>query len=95
MSLAEVLATSLKNPEFRAEYEALDEEFMLIGAMIGARAAAGLSQAELASRMGTTQSAIARLESGRVWPSTRTLRRLAEATGTKLRISFEKPADGD
>ena len=85
----------MNDPAYRAEYEALDEEFMLIGAMIGARAAAGLSQAELAARMGTTQSAIARLKSGRVWPSTKTLRRLAEATGTKLRISFEKPKESD
>ena len=57
--------------------------------MIEARAGAGLTQAELALRMGTTQSVIARLESGRVQPTTATLQRLARATGTRLKIAFE------
>jgi transcriptional regulator with XRE-family HTH domain len=49
----------------------------------------------VAEAMGTTQAAIARLESGRIKPSTRTLERFAKATGTRLRIRFEpapKPA---
>jgi transcriptional regulator with XRE-family HTH domain len=54
-----------------------------------ARARAGLSQAELAKRMKTTQSAVARLESGRGLPSTRALGRFAKATGHWLKISFE------
>ncbi|MGA7485431.1 MAG: helix-turn-helix transcriptional regulator [Xanthobacteraceae bacterium] len=54
-----------------------------------ARIRAGLSQAELARRMQTTQSTIARLESGQGRPSTRTLDRFARATGHRLRISFE------
>ena len=78
-----------QDPEFIREYDALEEEFALANALIGARAQANLSQAELAERMGTSQSAIARLESGRTMPSTRTLRKLAEATGTKLRIVLE------
>jgi ribosome-binding protein aMBF1 (putative translation factor) len=78
-----------KDPEFMREYDALEEEFALANALIGARAHADLTQEELALRMGTSQSAIARLESGRVMPSTRTLRKLAEATGTKLRIVLE------
>jgi ribosome-binding protein aMBF1 (putative translation factor) len=78
-----------KDPEYRAVYDALEEEFALASQIIGARAHAGLSQAELAERMGTSQSAIARLESGRVKPSTSTLERLATATGTKLRVRFE------
>lgn len=77
------------DPEFMAAYDALEEEFALANALIGARTNANLSQAELAERMQTSQSAIARLESGRTWPSTRTLRKLADATGTKLRISLE------
>ena len=52
-------------------------------------AAAGLTQEQLAQRMHTTQSAVARLESGRTRPSTSTLERLAQATGTKLKINFE------
>ena len=78
-----------KDPEYRAVYDALEEEFALASQIIGARAHAGLSQAELAERMGTSQSAIARLESGRVKPSTSTLERLATATGTKFRVHFE------
>lgn len=57
--------------------------------MIDARAKAGLTQEQLAERMHTTQAVIARLESGRVKPSTRTLERIAAATGMKLTISFE------
>jgi transcriptional regulator with XRE-family HTH domain len=75
----------VKHPEYRKEYEALEDEF----ALIEARARAGLSQAQLAKRMKTTQSAIARLESGRAKPSTRTLQRFAHATGHRLKITFE------
>ena len=57
--------------------------------MIDARNRAGLTQKELARRMGTTQPVVARLESGRVRPSMRTLERLARATGSRLLISFE------
>ena len=74
---------------YREAYEALEEEFALIEAMMKARARSRLSQAEIASRMGTTESAVSRLESGRTKPSTRTLERYAQATGHKLRISFE------
>jgi ribosome-binding protein aMBF1 (putative translation factor) len=74
---------------YREAYEALDEGFALIDSLIRARTSARLSQAEIASRMGTTESVISRLESGRAKPSTRTLERYAEATGHKLRISFE------
>jgi len=79
----------MKEPGYRTEYEALEEEFALMAAVAKARERAGLSQAELAKRMKTTQSTIARLESGRSHPSTRTLTRLAKATGHRLKISFE------
>lgn len=79
----------LKDPEYRKEYDALEEEFALASAIIEARARAGLTQEELAAKMETSQSAIARLESGRTIPSARTLKRFAKATGTRLRISFE------
>lgn len=82
----------MKNPAYRKEYDALEEEFALIAAVAKARARAGLSQAQLAKRMKTTQSTIARLESGRGKPSTRTLARFAKATGHKLKISFEPVA---
>lgn len=80
----------MEDPGYRQEYEALEEEYALARALIEARAAAGLTQAQLADRMGTTQSAVARLESGRSQPSTQTLVKVAAATGTRLRIKFEK-----
>jgi ribosome-binding protein aMBF1 (putative translation factor) len=81
-----------KDPAYVAAYDSLDDEFTLASAMIKARAQAGFTQQELAKRMRTTQAVIARLESGRVKPSTRTLERLAKATGLRLRISFEPAA---
>jgi ribosome-binding protein aMBF1 (putative translation factor) len=85
----ESFAVWRKDPEYEKAYNALEDEFTLAAAMIEARARAGLTQQQLAERMHTTQAAIARLESGRVKPSTRTLERLAAATGLRLRISFE------
>ena len=79
-----------KDPEFMREYDALEEEFALAAALIKARSDAGLTQEELAKRMGTTQSVIARLEGGKSRPSTTTLAKLAKATGTRLRVSFER-----
>ncbi len=78
-----------EDPEYRAEYERLEPEFALARAIIEARTRAHLTQAELAQRMATSQSAVARLESGRVRPSTRTLEKVARATGTRLRIRFD------
>ncbi len=79
----------MKSPAYRAEYETLDEEFQLARLLIEARMRAGLSQPQLARRMKTSQSYIARLESGAVTPSTRALERFAAATGSRLRIAFE------
>jgi transcriptional regulator with XRE-family HTH domain len=79
----------LKDPEFRAAYEALEPEFALASALIEARSRAGKTQEQVARAMGTTQAVIARLEGGRANPSTRTLERFAKATGTRLRIRFE------
>lgn len=79
----------MKDPAYRKEYDALEEEFALAAEVAKARNRAGLSQADLARRMKTTQSTIARLESGRGRPSTRTLDRFAKATGHRLKISFE------
>ena len=78
-----------EDSEYRAEYERLAPEFALARALIEARTQAQLTQAELAERMATTQSVVARLESGRVCPSTRTLEKVARATGTRLRIHFD------
>ena len=72
-----------KDPEYEEAYNALEEEFALAAAMIEARARAGHTQQQLAERMHTTQAVIARLESGRVKPPTRTLERVAAATGLR------------
>ncbi len=79
----------MKDPEFAKAYADAEEEFTLAREIIKARAAAGLSQQELAKRMETTQSTVARLESGRHLPSLATLKKVAKATGTKLAIHLE------
>jgi ribosome-binding protein aMBF1 (putative translation factor) len=78
----------LQDKNFRKAYDALEDEYALAKALIEARARAGLSQKELAERMGSSQPFVARMESGKQLPSSATLLKLAEATGTKLRISF-------
>ena len=78
-----------KDPEYQEAYDRLGPEFALARTLIEARRSAALTQAELAARMETTQSVVARLESGRIHPSTRTLEKVARATGTRLRISFD------
>lgn len=75
--------------DYRSAYDELGPEFDLARSLIEARANAGLTQKQLAERMNTTQSVIARIESGRAHPSTRTLHKIAQSTGTRLRITFE------
>jgi ribosome-binding protein aMBF1 (putative translation factor) len=79
-----------KDPKYVAAYKALESEFALASAMIKARADADMTQEQVAKAMGTTQAVVARLESGKVLPSTRTLERFAKATRTRLRISFTR-----
>ena len=86
----EIIAKWRKSAAFMREYDALETEFALASAMISARGHAGLTQEQLARKMSTTQAVIARWEGGRVKPSTRTLEKLASATGTSLRITFER-----
>jgi ribosome-binding protein aMBF1 (putative translation factor) len=79
-------ARLLANPRVKVEYDALAEEFEIAAELVKARRRAGLSQAELAVRMGTSQSTIARLESGQALPSTKTLLRIAKATGSRVHV---------
>jgi ribosome-binding protein aMBF1 (putative translation factor) len=79
-----------KDPKYVAAYNALEEEFALASAMIKARGDADMTQEQVAKAMGTTQAVVARLESGKVRPSTRTLERFAKATRTRLRITFAR-----
>lgn len=78
----------LENPAVRQAYDDLAAEVEVASALIEARTKAGLSQDQLASRMGTTQSAIARIESGKHWPSRKTLEGYAKATGLRPTIRF-------
>lgn len=78
-----------KAQDYKTAYDALGEEFELARVLIEARTRAGLSQAELARRMKTSQSYVARIEGGTVRPSTGVLERFAQATRTRLRIVFE------
>ncbi len=79
----------MRYPEYRAAHEAHHLEFEIAGALIGARATAGMTQTQVAEQMKTTQSAVARLEGGKSNPSMRTLDRFAKATRTRVRIWFE------
>ncbi len=83
---------ALARPGVKKAYKELDEEFAFLDEVLKARAEAGLTQAEVAARIGTTQSAIARLESAepRHSPSIATLQRYAKALGYKVRIRLVK-----
>ena len=78
----------LKDPEVRAAYDALGPEFHLAQAIIKRRIAKGMTQAALARKLGTKQSAIARLESGSTNPTVRGLEKIAHALDAQLVISL-------
>ncbi len=88
-TLKQMKTELLAEPAVKAEYDALADEFAIAHEMIAARARAGLSQAEVAQRMGTTQSVVARLESGRRPPSLRTVQRYAQAVGGRAVVRIE------
>ncbi|GAB1352342.1 MAG TPA: helix-turn-helix domain-containing protein [Candidatus Rifleibacterium sp.] len=87
-TLDEFIADQMKDPEFRAEYEALEPEFAIIQAMIDARKNTGVTQKELSEKTGITQADISKLENGNANPSLRTLRRLAKGLGMRLKLEF-------
>ena len=87
--LTDLKVRLLEDSETRAEYEALEPEFAIARELIAARTRAGQSQAEVAERMGTSQSTVARLESGRTLPSMRTLARYASATKSRAVVRLE------
>jgi transcriptional regulator with XRE-family HTH domain len=87
----------LKQPAVKAEYDAQAEEFALLDELFKARRESGLTQAQVAARMGTKTPAVARLEAGggtlRHSPSVATLRKYARAVGCRLEIRL-LPANG-
>ena len=79
----------MKDPEYTAEYAALEDEFSFAEALIEARSRAGLSQDDMAKKMQTSQPSIARLEGGSHNTSLKTLKRYADATNSRLKIILE------
>src|SRR2546423_10608075 len=97
MTHKELVRKMLKQPEVKAEYDAQAEEFALPDELLNARRQAGLTQAEVAARMGTKTPAVARLEAGgsrRHSPSVATLRKYAQAVGCRLEIRLRQ-RDGE
>lgn len=88
-TLKTLKAELLEHPGTRAEYEALADEFALARELIAARTSAGLTQADVAERMGTGQSTVARLESGTGTPSLRSVQRYAQAVGRRAVVRLE------
>ena len=91
-NLKQIKSRALARPEVRHEYNRIAEEFEFLDEILKARAAAGLTQADVAERIGTTQSAVARLESAdsKHSPSIATLQRYASALGYKLQVRLVK-----
>jgi len=83
------LAEKMKDPEFKAEYEALEPEFNIIQAIIDARQKSGLTQKQLSEKTGIAQGDISKIEKGEANPSLRTLKRLASGMNTRLHLQFE------
>jgi ribosome-binding protein aMBF1 (putative translation factor) len=82
----------LNDVKTRAAYDTLADEYAIARELIAARARSGLSQSEVAQRMGTTQSVVARLESGKRPPSMRTMERFAQAVGGHVVLRIEAAA---
>jgi transcriptional regulator with XRE-family HTH domain len=90
----ELKARALDRADVKAQYAKLNEEFALLDEFLKARAASGITQAEVAERIGTTQSAVARLESGsgKHSPSLATLHKYAHALGCRLELRLVSEA---
>ncbi len=83
------LKNSMKRKEFKKAYDDLEEKYTLIRELIAARAKSGLTQEAVAKKMGTTKSAVSRLESGeKHFPSYPTLQKYAQAVGCHLEIKL-------
>ncbi|MBI4595124.1 MAG: helix-turn-helix transcriptional regulator [Candidatus Tectomicrobia bacterium] len=89
-TLKDHIQEKMKDPEFKKAWEELDPEFELLESLIKAREKAGITQEELAQKIGTKQSVISRLEQGGFGKATlSTLKKIAEALDTKLVIKLE------
>jgi len=91
ITLAELVETLSKNPEFKAMYKRQKPIFDIVSGLIVARRNAGLTQRQVASRMNTSQSVVSRIESAKLIPTYETLHRYAEACGMRIEMQL-RPA---
>ena len=91
-TLPELLEILSKDPEFKAEYERGEPIFGIIFDLIDARREAGLTQRQVAARMKTSQSVVARIESLSLIPTFETLARYAEACGKRIEMQLRPAA---
>lgn len=84
----ETLNEQLKNPEFKKEWDELEPEYQIIKAMLDARNEKAITQKQLADITGIPQADISRLENGNANPSLKTLQRLADGMGMRLKLEF-------
>ena len=84
----ENLLKQLEDPNFRREWEMLDPEIQIVCTMLENRKKKGITQVQLADSSGVTQADISRIEKGTANPSLRTLKRLAEGMGMRLKLEF-------
>lgn len=87
-TLEQSLAERLKDPHFRAEYDALEPEFAIMQALLDARQSTGMTQKQLSEKTGIAQADISKLERGNANPSIKTLRRLAAGLGMRVKLEF-------
>lgn len=90
MTLDKLKSELMQNSEFKREYDALEEEFKLIEALVEMRQKAGLTQEEVAQKMSTQKSNISRLESGSGNPGWKTLQKYAHACGFKIQLQYSQ-----
>lgn len=90
MKLDDLKNDLLKRTDVRAEYDALAEEFSIAEALIRARSEADMTQTDVAQKMHTSQSYVAKMEGGQISPSIKALQRYAAATGSRLKINLER-----
>lgn len=88
MKLEELRKQLMADPKFVEAYDALAPKYAVISALVSARRKARLSQSEVAERMGTTQSSIARMESGKGSVTIESIQKYAKATGQKIKLEF-------
>lgn len=84
----ETLNEQMKDPEFKKEWDALEPEYQIIKAMLETRDEMSITQKQLADMTGIPQADISRLETGNANPSLRTLKRLADGMGMRLKVEF-------